>query len=220
VPPEFDLRLYDYGASANCYKVRLALAQLERPYERVPIDIFNGETLTDEYARINPLRSTPVLEVAPGRYLLESNAILVYLADGTPLLPTGAVERSELVRWLIYEQTYVIPAIAGLRFRLQTGRLAPDDPDVARRKATGEEVLGILDDHLSEREFLVADRYSIADIAVYGYTHVAHEAAYELADRPAVQAWLRRVVERAGYVNDLEPYPANARVGAGRSIYD
>jgi glutathione S-transferase len=220
VTSEFDLRLYDYGASANRYKVRLLLAQLERPYERVPVDIFNGETLTDEYARINPLRSTPVLEVAPGRYLLESNAILVFLADGTPLLPTGAVERSELVRWLIYEQTYVIPAIAGLRFRLQTGRLAPDDPDVARRKATGEEVLGILDDHLSEREFLVADRYSIADIAVYGYTHVAHEAAYELADRPAVQAWLRRVVERAGYVNDLEPYPANARVGAGRSIYD
>jgi glutathione S-transferase len=83
VPPEFDLRLYDYGASANCYKVRLLLAQLERPYERVPVDIFDGETLTDEYARINPLRSTPVLEVAPGRYLLESNAILVYLADGT-----------------------------------------------------------------------------------------------------------------------------------------
>jgi glutathione S-transferase len=151
VPPEFDLRLYDYGASANCLKVRLLLAQLERPYERVPVDIFNGETLTDEYARINPLRSTPVLEVSPGRYLLESNAILVYLADGTPLLPTGAVERSEVVRWLIYEQTHVIPGIAGLRFRLQTGRLAPDSPDVARRKVAGEEVLGILNGALSER---------------------------------------------------------------------
>jgi glutathione S-transferase len=220
VPPEFDLRLYDYGASANCYKVRLLLAQLERPYERVPIDIFNGETLTDEYTRVNPLRSTPVLEVTPGRYLLESNAILVYLADGTPLLPTGAVERSELVRWLIYEQTHVIPAIAGLRFRLQTGRLAPDSPDVARRKAAGEELLGILNDHLSERDFLVADRYSIADIAVYGYTHVAHEAGYELEFRPAVHAWLRRVAGQAGYVNDLEPYPANARPGAGHSVYD
>jgi glutathione S-transferase len=220
MPPESKLRLYDYGASANCYKVRLLLAQLERPYERVPVDIFNGETLTDEYARINPLRSTPVLEVAPGRYLLESNAILVYLADGTPLLPAGAVERSELVRWLIYEQTHVIPAIAGLRFRLQTGRLAPDSPDVARRKAAGEEVLGILNDHLSERDFLVADTYSIADIAIYAYTHVAHEAGYELTRRPAVHAWLRRVAEQAGYVNDLEPYPANARPGAGRSIYD
>jgi glutathione S-transferase len=114
----------------------------------------------------------------------------------------------------------VIPAIAGLRFRLQTGRLAPDHPDVARRKAAGEEVLGILNDHLSERDFLVADRYSIADIAVYGYTHVAHEAGYELERRPAVHAWLRRVDEQAGYVNDLEPYPANARPGAGHSVYD
>jgi glutathione S-transferase len=220
MPYESELRLYDYGASANCYKVRLLLAQLERPYERVPVDIFDGETLTDEYARINPLRSTPVLEVAPGLYLLESNAILVYLADGTPLLPDGAVERSELVRWLIYEQTHVIPAIAGLRFRLQTGRLAPDNPDVARRKAAGEDVLGILNDHLSERDFLVADRYSIADIAVYAYTHVAHEAGYELTRRPAVEAWLRRVSGQVGYVNDLEPYPPNARPGAGHSIYD
>jgi glutathione S-transferase len=220
MPPDFDLRLYDYGASANCYKVRLLLAQLERPYERVPVDIFNGETLTDEYARINPLRSTPVLEVASERYLLESNAILVYLADGTPFLPNGAVERSEVVRWLIYEQTNVIPAIAGLRFRLQTGRLAPESPDVARRKVAGEEVLGLLNDHLSDRDFLVADSYSIADIAVYAYTHVANEAGYELTRRPAVQAWLRRVAEQAGYVNDLEPYPANARPGAGRSVYD
>jgi glutathione S-transferase len=114
----------------------------------------------------------------------------------------------------------VIPAIAGLRFRLQTGRLAPDNPDVARRKAAGEDVLGILNDRLSERDFLVAGRYSIADIAVYAHTHVAHEAGYELTRRPAVQAWLRRVAEQAGYVNDLEPYPANARPGAGHSIYD
>jgi glutathione S-transferase len=220
VPLEFDLRLYDYAASGNCYKVRLLLAQLERPYERVPIDTFDGDTLTDEYARINPLRSTPVLEVAPERYLIESNAILVYLAEGTPLLPTGAVERSELVRWLIYEQTDVIPAIAGLRFRLQTGRLAPDHPDAARRKVAGEEVLRILNDHLSERDFLVADTYSIADVAVFGYAHVAHEAGYELDRRPAVQAWLRRVAEQPGFVDDLQPYPANAHAGAGRSIYD
>jgi glutathione S-transferase len=91
---------------------------------------------------------------------------------------------------------------------------------VARRKVAGEEVLGILNDHLLERDFLVADSYSIADIAVYGYTHVAHEAGYELERRPAVHAWLRRVADQVGYINDLEPYPANARRGAGRSIYD
>ena len=214
------MRLYDYNASANCYKVRLLLAQLERPYERIPVDIFNGETLTDEYARDQP---APLDPGARGR----ARALLARIERDPRLprrrdavLPTGAVERSEVVRWLIYEQTDVIPAIAGLRFRLQTGRLAPDSPDVARRRAAGEEVLGILNDHLSERDFLVADRYSVADIAVYGYTHVAHEAGYELERRPAVRAWLRRVAEQAGYVNDLEPYPANARPGAGRSVYD
>jgi glutathione S-transferase len=91
---------------------------------------------------------------------------------------------------------------------------------VARRKVAGEEVVGILNDHLLERDVLVADSYSIADIAVYGYTHVAHEAGYELERRPAVHAWLRRVADQVGYINDLEPYPANARRGAGRSIYD
>ena len=220
MPPEADLRLYDYDASANCYKVRLLLAQLERAYERIPIDIFDGDTLTDEYARINPFRSTPVLEVAPDRYLIESNAILVYLAYGTPLLPTGAIEQSEVVRWLIYEQTDVVPAIGGLRFRLQTGRLAPDDPDAERRTTAGEEVLRILNDHLSERHFLVGASYTIADVAVYGYTHIAHEAGYELDRWPAFQAWLRRVAEEPGYVNDLLPYPSNAHAGTGRSIYD
>ena len=220
MPRESELRLYDYVASANCYKVRLLLAQLGRPYERIPIDIFDGDTLTNEYARINAFRSTPVLEIAPGRYLIESNAILVYLADGTPLLPTGAAERSEVVRWLIYEQTDVMPAAGGLRFRLQTGRLAPDDPDAVGRRTAGEEVFRILNDHLADRRFLVADRYSIADMAVYGYAHVAHEGGYELDRWPAVQAWLRLVSEQPGYVNDLQPYPSNARAGAGRSIYD
>jgi len=215
-----ELRLYDYAASANCYKVRLLLAQLGRPYERIPIDIFDGDTLTDEYARINPFRSTPVLQIGPDRYLLESNAILVYLADGTLLLPSDSAERSEIVRWLIYEQTDIVPATGGLRFRLQTGRLGADDPEVARRVAAGEELLGILDDTLAVRDFLVGGGYSIADIAVYGYVHVADEAGYELSRWPAVQGWLRRVADQPGYMNDLQPYPPNARAGAGHSTYD
>ncbi|MBA3364633.1 MAG: glutathione S-transferase family protein [Actinobacteria bacterium] len=214
-----DLRLYDYAASANCYKVRLLLAQLGRPYERIPIDIFDGDTLTDEYGRINPFRSTPVLELVPGGYLIESNAILVYLAGETSLLPAGAAQRSEVVRWLIYEQTDVMPAIGGLRFRLQTGRLSLHHPDAARRKKIGRQVLGILDEHLAGRDFLVGADYSIADIAVYGYVHVAHEAGNELKRWPAVGRWLRRVAEQPRYINDLEPYPPNARAGAGRSMY-
>jgi glutathione S-transferase len=213
------LRLFDYAASGNCYKVRLLLAQLDLAHERVAVDIFDGDTLTDEFARINPFRSTPVLQIAPERYLIESNAILVFLAEGTPYGPDGSVERSEVTRWLIYEQTDVMPGIGGLRFRLQTGRLAPDDPGAVARRSTGEAVLGILDDHLRRRDFLVGDRYTIADIAVYGYAHVADEAGYEVGRWPAFEAWLQRVAEQPRHTNDLAPYPPNARPGGGRSIY-
>src|SRR5437660_9954300 len=115
-------RLYDYPASGNCYKVRLLLAQLDREYERVAIDIFDGDTLTPEFARLNPQRSTPVLELADGRVLVESNAILWYLATGTPFLPSDRFGQAEVCRWLVYEQTDVMPMIGGLRFRLITGR--------------------------------------------------------------------------------------------------
>ena len=121
------LRLYDYAASCNCYKARLVLAQLGLEYERVPIDIFAGDTLTDEFARINPARTTPVLETEHG-YLPESNAIITYLAAGTPMLPEDPFERAQVVGWLVFEQTDVIPTMGGLRFRLQVGRLTPDDP--------------------------------------------------------------------------------------------
>src|SRR5579871_5330785 len=112
------LRLYDYAASCNCYKVRLLLAHLARPYQRISVDIFNGETLTEAYARMNPMRTAPVLEIEPGRYLPESNAILFYLARGTHYLPEEPFELAQVIRWLVYEQTDVVPLIGGLRFRL------------------------------------------------------------------------------------------------------
>jgi glutathione S-transferase len=213
-------RLYDYAGSCNCYKVRLLLAQLGVRYERVPVDIFAGETLTDEYAHKNPARTTPVLETADGRYLPESNAILVYLAQGTPLLPDDPFELGQVVRWLVYEQTDVIPAIGGLRFRLLVGRLKPSDPDAIERKRDAEEVLTLLDGHLATRDFFVADRYTIADIAIYGYSHRAHEARLDLEPYANVNAWFARVAAQPGYIEDVEPYGANAAPGAGRSIYD
>ncbi len=213
------LKLYDYAASANCFKVRLLLAQLGTSYERVPVDIFAGETLTDEYGVLNPARTTPVLQLPDGRVVLESAAMLVYLADGSALWPDDAFERAEVIRWLVYEQAEIIPATGGLRFRLATGRLVPGDPDAQRRRQAGEEVLALLDRHLESRRFLVADRYSIADIAVFGYVHVADEAGYDMAAYPHVSAWLQRVRSQPGYMNDLEPYPPNAAALAGRSIY-
>jgi glutathione S-transferase len=120
------LRLHDYAASANCYKVRLLLAQLGLEYERVPVDIFAGDTLTDEYAHLNPQRQTPVLEIDGAEPLTESGAILVHLAEGTEYLPQDANERAQALKWLFFEQTEVIQGIAGLRFRLVTQRIRPD----------------------------------------------------------------------------------------------
>jgi glutathione S-transferase len=214
------LRLYDYPASANCYKVRLLLAQLDLEYERVPIDIFAGATLTDDYALINPMRTTPVLETDDGRYLPESSAILLYLANGTRFLPDDRFDRAQVVRWLIYEQTDVIPMVAGLRFRLLTGRLEPTDAAAIRRKQGGVRVLRLLDDHLATRHFFVAERYTVADIGIYGYVHVAGEAGFDLAPYPHLRAWLKRVTDQPGHIHDLLPYPANAAPGVGRSIYD
>jgi len=214
------MRLYDYAASANCYKVRLLLAQLGADYERVPVDIFAGETLTDEYLAKNPAAETPLLELDGGELLPESNAILLYVGEGSPYVPTRLEERAQVWRWLIYEQAALIPPIGGLRFRLLTGRIAADSDDARRRHRAAKSVLALLDGHLRERAFLVGDRYSVADIGVYGYVHVAPEAGIELDPYPAVRAWLDRVSAQPGYMNDLEPYPANTRPGAGRSIYD
>jgi glutathione S-transferase len=217
MPP---LKLYDYAASANCYKVRLLLAQLGRSYERVPIDIFAGETLTEDYGRINPNRSTPVLELHGGERLVESAAILAYLAHGTSLLPSEPLAMARVLGWLVYEQTDVIPAIGGLRFRLQTGRLEPDDPGAIKRREAGEEILPLLDRHLAGQEFFAGPDYTIADVAMYGYLHVAEEAGYDLARYPALVRWLARVAEQPGFIDDLVPYPENARPGRGRSTYD
>ena len=149
------MRLYDYDASANCYKVRLLLAQLGRAYERVPIDIFDGDTLTDDFATKNPASATPVLETDDGRYLQESNAILWYLADGTRLVPEDRLERAHVLKWLILEQTDVMPGIGGLRFRLLTGRWSADGAEAMLRRELGRAALQLLDAHFAQHRFAV-----------------------------------------------------------------
>jgi glutathione S-transferase len=190
------MRLYDYGSSANCYKPRLLLAQLGVPYERVPVDIFGGETLTDEFAEKNPQRSTPVLETDDRRYLQESNAILWYLAGGSRFLPDDVFEQAQVLRWLILKQTDVMPGIGGLPFRLLTGRWTADHPEARRRRDLGRGSLELLEHYLGDRQYAIADRYTIADIALYAYTHTAPEAGFELARFPAVSAWLQRIEQQ------------------------
>jgi glutathione S-transferase len=211
------VRLYDYDASGNCYKVRLLLALLDRPYERVRVDIFAGDTLTDEYGALNPLRETPVLVTDDGAVIAQSNAILWFLAEGTRFLPATALDRARVAQWLFFEQERVMSGIGSARFRILTGR----DPDaVAARFATGAGALAVLERRLAGRPFVVGGALSIADIAIFGYTHVAGDAGYDLDAHPAVRAWLARIAALPGYIDDLVPYHENARAGRSRSIYD
>lgn len=211
------MRLYDYTASANCYKPRLLLALLDRDYERVAVDIFAGDTLTDTYAMLNPARETPVLELDDGTLLTQSNAILWFLAEGTAFLPQRPLERGQVVQWLFFEQERVMSGIGGARFRIATGR----DPQVIpARLELGESALTMLEAHLEERSYLVGDSCSIADLANFAYTHVAEDAGYHLAAYPSVSAWLERVRAQPRFIDDLIPYPDNARPDTSRSIYD
>jgi glutathione S-transferase len=211
------MRLYDYAPSGNCFKARLLLALLDRQYERVPVDIFGGDTLTPEYGRLNPLRETPVLELDDGSVITQSNAILWYLGEGTPFLPDDALGRAQVVQWLFFEQERVMMGIGGARFRMLTGR----NPDVVpARRVLAESALETLEVHLEQRDWLVGAGPTIADVSVFAYAHVAPDAGFDLGVYPAVAAWLERVGALPGYVNDLIPYPDNARAGRSESIYD
>jgi glutathione S-transferase len=214
------LRLYDYTPSGNCYKVRLLLAQLGLEYERVPVDIFGGDTLTDDYAKVNPQRQTPVLERDGAEPLTESGAILVHLAEGTEYLPEDPNERAQALKWLFFEQTEVIQGIAGLRFRLVTERIRPDGREALWRRSVGAAALRVLNDRLGKSHYLAGEGYSIADISLFAYVHVANEAGFELSEYPRVNEWIRRIEGTRGYMNDLEPYPPNSMAGQSRSIYD
>jgi glutathione S-transferase len=214
------LRLHDYSASGNCYKVRLLLAQLGLEYERVPVDIFGGDTLTDDYARVNPLRQTPVLERDGADPLSESGAILIHLAEGTEYLPEDAHDRAQALSWLFFEQTEVIQGIAGLRFRLVTQRIRPDGREALWRRSVGQAALTVLNDKLGKSNYLAGDAYSIADISLFAYVHVANEAGFELDEYEQVKEWMQRVRGTRDYMNDLEPYPPNSYAGQSRSIYD
>jgi glutathione S-transferase len=206
------MRLHDYAASGNCFKVRLLLGLLERPYERVAVDIFAGDTLTDAYRALNPLRETPVLELDDGRVLTQSNAILWFLGEGTAFLPADAFARGEVVSWLSFEQERVMGGIGGPRFRTLTGR--PFDP---ARLEIGRGALAHLDAHLANRLWLVGDAPTIADVSVFAYGSRAADAGLDTPRN--VARWLDRVRALPGFADDYVVYPDNARPGAGSSIY-
>ncbi|AKF86840.1 hypothetical protein MFUL124B02_34330 [Myxococcus fulvus 124B02] len=210
------MRLYDCAASANGYKLRHVLSWLVRPYELVPVDIFAGESHTPNFLRHkNPAGRIPVLEPEPGRFLAESNAILLFLTEDTPLLPRDAFERAQVHQWLFFEQNCVEPNIGTARFWVLTGRARLHHPEVLRvRVEAGRAALTTLERHLQHEDFLVGGRPTVADIGLYAYAHLAPDVGLRLEDFPAVSRWLARVKAQPGHIGALAPYPANAMVSA------
>jgi glutathione S-transferase len=187
------LKLHDYLESGNGYKVRLLLHQLEIPYQRVEHDILRGETRTPAFLARNPNGRIPLLELEDGTCLAESNAIQWYLAEGTPLLPQDRLLRAQVLQWMFFEQYSHEPYIAVLRFWTHAGWLEEKAAQVPERRERGDQALAVMEGHLARRDWFVGAGYSIADIALYAYTHVAGEGGFELARFPAVERWLARV---------------------------
>jgi glutathione S-transferase len=214
------MRLYDYGPSPNCHKVRILLAQLGREYERVPIDIFAGDTLKPDYLEKNPGLTTPVLEIEPGVYLPESGAILLHLSEGTDFLPSDPLQRAQVYRWMMWEQARLFAIVGALRFSVLSGRLDPDSREARQQLRYSAAIVGQAEGHLATNDFFVAARYTVADVAAFGYLQVAHEAGVDMEPFANVRAWLERVRAQPNHAADLEPYPENARRGNSQSIYD
>jgi glutathione S-transferase len=185
--------LYDSAVSGNCYKVRLLLAHLGLSYERHEVDVIDRSNRPQLLAGLNPALRVPTLMLDDGHSLAESNAILWYLAQGTSYLPEDRFQESKVLQWLFFEQYSHEPYIAVLRFWLAVAKLSPTEQELEAKRKGGDAALDALEAQLELGPYLVGDSYTIADIALYAYTHVAHEAGFDLADRPATRAWLRRV---------------------------
>jgi len=192
--------LYDSAVSGNCYKVRLVLAHLGMPYERREVDVVDRSARKELLGDLNPALRVPTLVFDDGRSLGESDAILWYLADGTQYVPVGPWERAKVLQWMFFEQYSHEPHIAVARFWLHVLGAPPSEEAFAEKLRLGYLALDAVEQGLDGREFLVGDRYSIADIALYAYTHVAEEGGFDLGGYPAIRGWLPRVAAQPGHV--------------------
>lgn len=202
--------LYYTVGSGNSFKPALVLRQTGRRCALRGIDVLAGQTRAPEFLAINPRGQVPYLVTADGVGLGESNAIAWYLAEGTPLMPTGPLARAQALQWMIFEQTSLEPNISPARFfiHILPSQRAAHEADIVRWHAEGHRALQVLDDHLAPRQFVTDHGYSVADIAVYGYTHLAGEGGFDLARYPAVQRWMEQVRASANYADVATLLPA------------
>jgi glutathione S-transferase len=192
--------LYDSGVSGNCYKMRLLFAHLGLSYERKEVDVIERAGRLELLGELNQGLRVPTLVLDDGRALAESNAILHFFAEGTPLLPAARYEHAQVLQWLFFEQYSHEPNIAVVRFWVHVGGGAPSEHELKERRRAGYAALEAMERHLAAREYLVAGRYTIADIALYAYTHVTHEGGFGLDRHDAIRAWLARVAAQPGHV--------------------
>jgi len=204
-------KLYTMQRSGNSYKVRMALAQLRIPYRLVEVDILRGESRTPEFLAKNPNGQVPLLEVAPDRYIAESNAILWYVAGGTPLAADNRIDRAEALQWMFFEQHSIEPNLGAAYFwlTLVKGGRELQQHALEDWMEEGYRSLAVMEHHLRHRRYFVEDRYTVADIALYAYTHLAHACDYDLSSFPAIRGWLERVAAQPGHVT-MDWQPANA----------
>ena len=195
------MRLYNSQHSGNCWKARQILALRGIEYERVEVDVFDRSNRPEILGGKNPALRVPTLELDDGEHLAESNAILWYLADGTDYVPDDPLARARVLQWMFFEQYEVEPSIAVARFWIAlAGERERHAAELESKWSGGNRALAALDGHLDGREWLVGDAFTIADISLYAYTHLAEEGDFDLGRYPSVQAWIERVASVPGYV--------------------
>jgi glutathione S-transferase len=208
------LTLYDYAPSQNAWKVRQLLAHLDRPYRTVDVAIFDGEGRRPDFLALNPSGKVPVLQLPDGRALAESNAILAYLADGTPYLPAEPFARAKVHQWLSFEQENVESVIGALRHWTMTGKLARRSAEIVEGKRKHAlATLQVLDGQLESRAFIAGEAYSIADISLFAYASRAGEAGLSIEPYPAFRAWIARVEAQPGFGVPMHPYSIDPHSG-------
>ena len=208
------LTLFDYLPSQNAWKVRQLLNHLGRPHKTEYVSIFEGEGQRPDYLAVNPTGAVPAIRLDNGHVLAESNAILAFLAEGTPYLPADVFGRAKVLQWLSFEGNYVEPAIGTLRHWILTGKDARRPRElVESRRGASMKALGILDRELASRPFIAGDAYTIADISLFAYTSRAHEAKLPLGDFANVVAWIERVEAQPGFLAKMYPYSIDPHSG-------